>query len=199
VGHCRQDRLRRGLCGRVQWKRPPAKYSPPDSAVTAWSPAHHNGFRTCRRDLVFEIRVPLAIKHGPRPLLLIPSETEAPSPSATMTVCEGERYRRHESRASTKLDNPGAKSMVWRPLSSSLLLSPCVAVIGRVGNSPGAALGRTPTAPPSRGELCSPWLAVGRLMTAGGRWIKMNGCDQLLCRDSAGSFGTMDHRIEGRD
>jgi hypothetical protein len=54
-----------------------------DSAVTAWSPAHHNGFRTCRRDLVFEIRVPFAIKHGPRPLLLIPSETEAPSPSTT--------------------------------------------------------------------------------------------------------------------
>jgi hypothetical protein len=40
-----------------------------------------NKVRSCRRDWVFEIRVPLAIKHGPRPLLLIPSKTEAPSPA----------------------------------------------------------------------------------------------------------------------
>jgi hypothetical protein len=27
----------------------------------------------------------------------------------------------------------------------------------------------------------------------------MNGCDQTLCSDSAGSIGTVDRGIEGRD
>jgi hypothetical protein len=70
-----------------------------DSAIIAWSPAHRNGVRTCWWDPVFEIRVPLTIKHGPRPLLLTTSGVEAPSPSTTMAAGEEECCRRGNSRA----------------------------------------------------------------------------------------------------